>query len=276
MRIACVQMNADHPLDDLLETAERLIGEAAARGCDVVVLPEKWNGTGDAAHMIAIAEPLDGRTVTAMSAWARRHGIWLVGGSISELVDGDEKIRNTSVVLDPDGEPTASYRKVHLFDVDLPTGPVRESDSERPGEEAVLTHVAGWPVGLTICYDLRFPELYRALALAGAELLTVPAGFTRETGRDHWEVLLRARAIENGAYVVAPNQYGPWNGSPTFGRSMIVDPWGLVLASAGDGEGICVAELDRERVRTVRARIPSLANRQPGAYGLPAAASAAG
>jgi predicted amidohydrolase len=276
MRIACVQMNADRPLDDLLATAERLVADAAARGAEVVALPEKWNGTGDAARMIEIAEPLDGRTVGAMAGWARRHGIWIVGGSISERVEGDAKIRNTSVVLDPEGERMASYRKIHLFDVDLPSGPVRESDSERPGEEAVLTEIAGWPVGLTICYDLRFPELYRALTLAGAELLTVPAGFTRETGRDHWEVLLRARAIENGAYVVAPNQHGSWNGTPTFGRSMIVDPWGLVLASAGDGEGICVAELDRERVRAVRRRIPSLANRQPGAYGVPAAASAAG
>jgi predicted amidohydrolase len=271
MRVACVQMNADRPLDDTLATAERLVAEAAGRGAELVALPEKWNGTGNAARMLEVAEPLDGRTATAMASWARQHGVWLLGGSISERVAGDDKIRNTSVAFDPDGDPVAAYRKIHLFDVDLPTGSVRESDSERPGEEAVLTQIAGWPVGLTICYDLRFPELYRALALAGAELVTVPAGFTKETGRDHWEVLLRARAIENQCYVVAPNQHGPWNGSPTFGRSMIVDPWGLVLASAGDGEGICVAELDRERVRAVRSAIPSLANRQPGAYGVPAA-----
>ena len=143
------------------------MGSAASRGCDVVALPEKWNGTGDAARMVEIAEPLDGRTVTAMASWARRHGIWLIGGSISERVDGDAKIRNTCVVLDPEGEAVASYRKVHLFDVDLPSGAVRESDSERPGEEAVLTEIAGWPVGLTICYDLRFPELYRALDAGG-------------------------------------------------------------------------------------------------------------
>jgi predicted amidohydrolase len=273
MRVACVQMNADRPLDDTLATAERLVADAASRGAEVVVLPEKWNGTGDAARMLEVAEPLDGRTVGALAGWARRHGIWLIGGSISERVEGDERIRNTSVVLDPDGTVTAAYRKVHLFDIDLPGKSYRESDTERPGEEAVLTTVAGWPVGLTICYDLRFPELYRALAVAGAELLTVPAGFTRETGRDHWEVLLRARAIENQCYVVAPNQHGPWAGSPTYGRSLIVDPWGLVLASAGDGEGVCVAELERERVRAVRAAIPSLANRQPGAYGVPAAAS---
>jgi deaminated glutathione amidase len=264
-------MDADRPLDDTLATAERLVGEAAARGAELVALPEKWNGTGNADRMRAVAEPLDGPTATAMASWARAHGIWLLGGSISERVEGDDKIRNTSLVFDPEGEQVAVYRKIHLFDVDLPTGPVRESDSERPGEEAVTCRIAGWPVGLTICYDLRFPELYRALALAGAELLTVPAGFTKETGRDHWEVLLRARAIESTCFVVAPNQHGPWNGSPTFGRSLIVDPWGLVLASAGDGEGICTARLDRERVRAVRRTIPSLANRQPGAYGVPAA-----
>jgi predicted amidohydrolase len=202
-----------------------------------------------------------------MAGWARTHGIWLVGGSISERIAGDERIRNLSLAFDPAGVIAGAYRKLHMFDVELDGRDVRESSSDAPGNELVIAPVLGLPVGLTICYDLRFPELYRALALRGAEAFTVPAGFMLHTGRDHWEVLLRARAIENGAYVLAPNQHGAWDGNRMFGRSLIVDPWGVVIANAGDGEGICIADLDAGRVAAARRQLPVLANRRPDVYG---------
>ena len=264
--VACVQMHADRPLADNLEAAERLVARAAARGAEVISLPERWNGTGPDDVMIAQAEPLDGETARAMAGWARQHGVWLHGGSIGEDTEPGVRASNTTLVFDPSGERVATYRKIHMFDIDVEGAAARESAANKPGDRLVLADVAGWPVGLTICYDLRFPEQYRELALAGAEAFMVPAGFTMATGRDHWEVLLRARAIENGAYVIAANQHGFWDGSARYARSMIIDPWGIVIANAGDGEGICVAEIDRERVADMRRRIPVLSARRPAAY----------
>jgi deaminated glutathione amidase len=201
--------------------------------------------------------------VAAMSAWAARHGVAIVGGSITERRDGYEKCFNTCVVVDPDGEVSAVYRKIHLFDVEV--GGVRywESEAEQPGEEPVLAEVHDWGVGLSICYDLRFPELSRILAVRGATVLTVPAAFTETTTRDHWEVLLRARAMENQAFVVAANQVGEHPpGLRSGGRSMIIDPWGVVLAQAPDDEGVIVADLDYERQDEVRAKLPALAHRR--------------
>ena len=175
---------------------------------------------------------------------------------------------NTTLVFDPGGNRIAEYRKIHMFDIDVEGAAARESVANKPGDHLVLSEVAGWPIGLTICYDLRFPEQYRELALAGAEAFMVPAGFTMATGRDHWEVLLRARAIENAAYVIAANQHGYWDGSARYARSMIVDPWGVVLANAGDGEGICVAAISRDRVAEVRRQIPVFSARRPEAYRL--------
>jgi predicted amidohydrolase len=216
--------------------------------------------------MLAAGEAADGPTTTAMREWSRRLGLWLVGGSISERLEGEDRIRNLSLAFDPAGDLVAAYRKLHMFDVEVDGREVRESATDRPGDEVVTCELAGWPVGLTICYDLRFPELYRALAVAGAELFTVPAGFMLHTGRDHWEVLLRARAIENGAFVVAPNQHGSWDGSRMFGRSLIVDPWGIVIANAGDGDGVCVADLDPARVAAARRSLPVLQHRRPDVY----------
>jgi deaminated glutathione amidase len=271
IRIACVQMTSRDDKAANLEKAARLVAQAAATGADVVVLPEKWNAIGDASVYHANAEPLDGgESVAAMSEWARTHGITLVGGSIAERRDGREKLSNTSVVFDPEGEITAVYRKIHLFDVEVGGVVYRESEAEEPGDRAVVAEAEGWKLGLTVCYDVRFPELYRILALEGAELVTVPAHFTTPTGKDHWHVLLRARAIENQLYVAAAAQVGETlRGKPAYGRSLIADPWGLVLVQAPDDETVIVAELDRAHLRDIRAKLPSLASRQADAYRWP-------
>jgi predicted amidohydrolase len=203
-----------------------------------------------------------------MAGWARRHGIALVGGSITEERPGRERLSNTCVVFAPDGEVSAVYRKLHMFDVDVAGLRYRESEDEEPGSEAVVTEAAGWPLGPTICYDVRFPELYRVLALNGAEIVTVSAAFTLFTGRDHWDVLLRARAVENQCFVAAAAQWGETQpGRPTYGRSMIVDPWGVVLAQAADADTVVVADLDREALARIRRTLPALANRRPEIYG---------
>jgi predicted amidohydrolase len=273
LRVACVQLNASESKGDNIERAGVLVARAASTGADLIVLPEKWNGIGPPDFLRANAESLDdGETVEAMRSWARDHKVTIVGGSIPERREGRDKLSNTSIVFDPDGEIAALYRKIHMFDVEVGGQVYRESESEEPGEEASrVTDVEGWKLGLTICYDLRFPELYRILAVEGAEIITVPAAFTLFTGKDHWELLLRARAVENQCYVVAPNQWGTHrDGKASYGRSTIVDPWGVVLAQAPDEDGIIVAELDRTRVDEVRRALPSLANRQPAAYRRPA------
>jgi len=270
IRVACVQMTSRADKAANLDKAERLVRRAAATGADVVVLPEKWDAIGDHDQLFAAAEPLDGSTVETMRRWARTHGITLVGGSVSERRGGREKLSNTCVVCDPEGEIAAVYRKIHLFDVEAGGFVYRESDAEEPGDEPVVTEVEGWPVGLTVCYDIRFPELYRILALEGALLFTVPAHFTLYTGKDHWELLLRARAVENQCYVAAATQIGETlPGRQSFGRASIVDPWGIVLAQAPDEETVISAELDRARLEAIRARFPSLASRRPEAYRWP-------
>jgi predicted amidohydrolase len=273
IRVACVQMTSRRDKAANIETAERLLAKAASTGADVVVLPEKWNAIGDADVLHAAAEPLDGgESVEAMARWAGRHGVTLVGGSITERRDGREKLSNTSLVFDPEGNLVAGYRKIHLFDVEVGGVTYFESEVEEPGDQPVVADVEGWRIGLSVCYDVRFPELYRILALEGAELLTVPAHFTTPTGKDHWHVLLRARAIENQAYVAAAAQVGETlPGKPAYGRSLIADPWGTVLVQAPDVETVVTAELDRSRLRDIRAKLPSLANRQPDAYKWPAA-----
>jgi deaminated glutathione amidase len=272
LRVSCVQLNARAPKADVLERAERLVARAAATGADLVLLPEKWTGIGPPDVIRAVAESIeDGEAVQAMRGWARAHGITLVGGSIVERREGREKLSNTSLVFDPEGEIAAAYRKIHMFDVDVGGQVYRESETEEPGDRPVATEVEGWKVGLTICYDLRFPELYRILALEGCEAITVPAAFTLYTGKDHWELLLRARAVENQCYVIAANQWGSFaDGKAAFGRSSIVDPWGLVLAQAPDEDTVISAELDRARLQELRASLPSLANRQSAAYQWPA------
>jgi deaminated glutathione amidase len=235
------------------------------------VLPEKWSVLGHGADLRAGAEPLDGPAVTWAQAAARELGIDLVAGSVSERVDGEEKLRNTSLHIGPDGEVKAVYRKMHMFDVEVDGTVYRESDNEAPGNDVVLTTTAdGVEVGLTVCYDVRFPELYRILAVRGARILTIPAAFTLPTTRDHWEVLVRARAIEDQCFVIAANQVGEHaQGLRSGGRSMIVDPWGLVLAQAADSETVITADLDLDAQDAIRTRLPSLANRRAAAYRWP-------
>jgi deaminated glutathione amidase len=271
IRIACVQMTSRADKAANLEAAERLVAQAASTGADVIVLPEKWNAIGDAALYHEAAEPLEGgESVAAMSEWARVHGVALIGGSITECREGRDKVSNTSIVFDAEGALVALYRKIHLFDVEVGGVTYRESEAEEPGDEPVVAFVEDWGVGLSVCYDVRFPELYRILALGGAELLSVPAHFTTPTGRDHWHVLLRARAIENQSYVAAAAQVGETlPGKPSYGRSLIADPWGIVLAQAPDEPTVVTAELDRARLLDIRTKLPSLKNRQPDAYRWP-------
>ncbi len=268
MRAAAIQLNATDDTDRNLERADRLVRDAAGRGAELVVLPEKWTVLGTREHMAAGAQTLDGEAIS----WARRTaaelGIDLVAGSLYEHVEDAEKGFNTSVHVGPDGEIQSVYRKIHLFDVEVDGAVYAESSTEDPGDEIVVTELAGGlKLGMSVCYDLRFPELYRILALRGAELLTVPAAFTLPTTRDHWEVLVRARAIENQCFVIAPNQIGNHPGGlRSGGRSLIVDPWGLVLAGAPDAETAIVTDLDPENLRDIRRRLPSVARRRPEVY----------
>jgi deaminated glutathione amidase len=275
MRAAAVQLNSTGDYERNLGLAERLVREAAADGADLVVLPEKWTVLGDAETLRAAAQPLDGPALTAAAGWARELGIHLVAGSISEQVPDQEKLSNTSVLFGPDGARLAVYRKIHMFDVDIDGVAYRESAAEEPGDEIVVADAGGVPLGLTVCYDLRFPELYRILALRQARVITVPSAFTERTGRDHWEVLLRARAVENQVFIVAADQIGeaPPN-YRSFGRSVIVDPWGVVLAEAPDSECFVSAELDLSAQDRIRESLPSLRNRREGAYRWPQASEA--
>jgi predicted amidohydrolase len=276
LKVAAVQLNATADRDANLAIADRLTRAAAADGASLIVLPEKWTAMGAEEDLLAAAEPLDGQVLQWASATARELGVDLIAGSFLERVPGQQKLSNTSLHVGPDGELAAVYRKVHMFDVEVGGRSYRESDLEQPGDEIVLSRSAdGVELGLSICYDLRFPELYRILAVRGARVVSVPAAFTLATTRDHWETLLRARAIENQAFMIAANQIGRHPGGyESGGRSMIVDPWGVVLAQAPDGEAHILAELDLERQREIRARLPSLANRQPEAYHWPAEAHA--
>jgi len=267
--VALIQLDATQDVSANIERAVALTDAAAAGGARLIALPEYLQFRGPDDGFRASARPVPGPLTEAFAEVARRHGVWILVGSLAETSADPDRPYNTSVLIGPDGLIAATYRKIHLFDVAVDAGPV-DTESERvtAGTTAVCADVDGVRVGLTICYDLRFPELYRSLALAGAEALTVPANFTERTGRDHWEVLLRARAIENGAYVLAPSQIGGPPGSPAYGRSMIVDPWGTVIAQAADEVGIIAARIETDRVAAVRRQIPVLANRRPEAYRL--------
>ena len=275
MRAAAVQLNSDENKERNLASADELTRAAAADGAQLVVLPEKFNVLGTHEHYAQGAEPLEGDTIGWARSLAAELGIDLVAGSIVERRDGREKFANTCVHVSPDGDVHAVYRKIHMFDVVVGDTEYRESASEDPGEEIVLSELAdGEQVGLTVCYDLRFPELFRILAVRGATVITLPAAFTKITGQAHWEILIRARAIENQVFMVAAGQVGmhPEN-KESFGNSMIVDPWGEVLARVtDDGPGYCVADLDFERQAEIREKLPSLANRQAAAYAWPAEA----
>lgn len=272
MRVAAVQLTSTADFDRNLERADRLTRAAAADGARLVVLPEKWSALGRGEELVAGAQAIDGPAISWARDVARELGIELVAGSITERPTHPEhRLRNTSVHVGPGGELRASYRKVHMFDVVVDGIVYHESEHEEPGEELVVSTTAdGVELGLSICYDVRFPELYRILAIRGARVFTIPAAFTVPTTRDHWEILLRARAIEDQAFVIAANQIGEHApGLRSGGRSMIVDPWGIVLASAADRECHVVADLDLEAQARIRRDLPALANRRPGAYSWP-------
>jgi deaminated glutathione amidase len=271
IRAAAVQLNSTGDKDRNLGTADGLTRAAAADGANLVVLPEKFTVLGTEDALVAGAEPLDGPAMEWARATARELGIDLVSGSIAERRPGRDKLANTSVHVGPDGGIRALYRKIHMFDVEVGGVSYSESSTEEPGDEIVVSELAGGvPLGLSVCYDLRFPELYRILAVRGALVIAVPSAFTRRTGEVHWETLVRARAIENQAFVVAADQVG-WHteDKESFGGSMIVDPWGEVLARAPDEECFVAAELDFDCQREVRERLPSLAGRMPDAYRWP-------
>jgi deaminated glutathione amidase len=258
---ACIQNSATPDIAGDIATCLRLIERAAAAGARLAALPEYCVGLetrNGLLHPRAYPEA-EHPALPAFAGAARRHGLWLLLGSIG-VVERDGRLRNRSLMLDPSGSVVARYDKLHLFDVDLGQSQVyRESATIAPGDHAVLSPCLDTLIGLSVCYDLRFPELYRAYAKAGAEILAVPSAFTRATGEAHWHVLNRARAIENGSYVVAPCQYGTLSGgAQCFGHSLIVDPWGRVLADGGDEEGIVLAEIDLAQVAETRRRIPSL------------------
>ncbi len=268
MRAAAVQLNSTGDKPRNVAAAERLVRAAAADGAEFVALPEKWSLLAGGEELLAGAEPLDGPTLSAAREWARELSIHLLAGSISER--NGKKAFNTSVLIGPDGADLAVYRKIHMFDVDVDGVAYRESEHEEPGSEIVTAPLGELIAGLTVCYDLRFPELYRILAVRGARLIAVPSAFTLATGRDHWEVLLRARAIENQVFILAPNQTGeaPPHFS-SYGHSAIVDPWGTVLVTAPDEECFVAADLDLAAQERVRESLPSLANRRPQAYAWP-------
>jgi len=268
MWVAALQLSSTPDIEANLGRTEALMAEAVSRGARLVALPEHFACYGSAAETAAAAQPLEGPLVVHFRELAGKLGVFVLMGSFPERVPGKARPYNTSLLLGPRGQILAAYRKIHLFDVDLPGAPGhRESEWTHPGDEVVTAPLPGLPftAGLAICYDLRFPELFRAQVKAGANLFLLPAAFTATTGRDHWEVLLRARAIENQAYVVAPAQYGQHvPGRRSYGRSLIIDPWGLVLAQAPDGEGVILARLDYDRLQRRRRELPCLRHRRLG------------
>jgi deaminated glutathione amidase len=271
LNVTIIQMNSQDDKQANIAAALDLIDRAAEVGARLVALPEVWPYLGPDDVNRNQADPIPGPITELLAQRARRHGIYVHGGSIYETRPGDPGMYNTTVVIDPTGEIIARYSKIHMFDVVLDgVAEYRESATVTPGDEVVVTEIDGILVGLAICYDLRFPELFRILALKGAQAIMLPAAFTLTTGKDHWEALIRARAIENGLYMIAPAQWGTHPpGNWCYGRSMVVDPWGTVMTTASDGVGIAHATVDPSRVAMVRRQIPSLANRRPEAYSWP-------
>ncbi len=262
--IAAAQMTSGADKARNLETATRLVRKAAGLGASLIGLPENFSWMGPEKERDAAAESLEGPTLSRMAELARELGVTLLAGSIAERGAPGGRYWNTSVVFGPDGARLGVYRKIHLFDVDVHDGArYRESEAVAPGEDVVVASTPMGPLGMSVCYDLRFPELYRRLTQEGATLLAVPAAFTLMTGKDHWEVLLRARAIENQCYLFAPAQWGQHSESRrTYGHAMVVDPWGLVVARASEGEGVALGQVDGELLARVRRDLPCLTHRR--------------
>jgi deaminated glutathione amidase len=269
VRVAAVQMTSGPNPEQNVDDAVDLVRRAAYEGASYVQLPEYFNYRGPTSRYSSVAESIPGPTTNRLGELARDLGITLHVGSLFERADEPDKAYNTSVVLAPSGEIIATYRKVHLFDVDVPGGiEHRESRHIAPGDQLVLAHVDGFTLGLSVCFDLRFPELYRELSLAGATVLAVPSSFAVATGRVHWTTLLVARAIENHAFVIAAAQAGTTSeGVSSYGHSMIIDPWGEILAESGfDSEDVLIATIDLEQVEARRSQIAVLELRRPEIY----------
>lgn len=271
LRVAIVQMNSQDDKTANVSAAMAGIERAAGEGARLVSLPEVWTYLGPSEGNAAAAETIPGPLTDQLAATARDLDIYLHAGSIYERVEGESRIYNTTVVFDPQGELLGTYRKIHMFDVDLDEDTsYRESDTVAPGEDIVTVDVDGTIVGLAVCYDLRFPELFRILTLRGADVIMLPAAFTLATGRDHWEPLIRARAIENQVFMVAAGQVGQHPpGRWCYGRSLIVDPWGVPVSQASDAPMVIGATLDLAQLQRVRRQIPSMANRMPDSYRWP-------
>jgi predicted amidohydrolase len=278
LQVAIVQMNSGDDKAANITAAMAGIERAAAMGARLVSLPEVWTNLGPDEGNAAAAETIPGPLTDQLGATARDLGIYLHAGSMLERVEGEDRLYNTTVVFDPTGAIVGAYRKIHMFDVDLVEATsYRESATIAPGDEIVTVEIDGVTVGLTICYDLRFPELFRILTLRGADIIMLPAAFTLATGRDHWEPLIRARAIENQVFMVAAGQVGTHPpGHWCYGRSMIVDPWGVVMAQASDAPTVITATLDLTQLERVRRQVPSVANRMPDRYRWPEPAGVSG
>jgi len=265
MRVALVQMTSTDNLSDNLASARRAVREAAERGAEFIALPENFAFLRREGNPIPCAQGLDGEIVETVRELAGRHRVPILAGTFAEAIDGDSRVHNTSALISESGEIAAVYRKIHLFDVDLGErgGVYRESAFTAPGDEVVVAETRFGKLGLSVCYDVRFPELYRELASRGADWIAVPSAFAPETGKVHWEALLRARAIENQAFVIAPAQCG--RHSPdraSHGHSLVVDPWGRILADAGDAPGVIVVDCEIDELNRVRASLPALRHRR--------------
>ena len=262
--VAAIQMDTQNNKEENLHQAVQFIDEAVAKGAKLIVFPEVMNHLSELPEW---AEPIPGPTTELLKVKAKEHSVWIHGGSISEVNPDGVRTYNTSVLINDKGEIVAKYRKLHNFDMVLPDGhAVRESDNKEPGDAIVVAETELGRLGFAICYDMRFPELFRIMRLNGAEVIFLPANFTFLTGKDHWEPILRARAIENGVYIVAPNQTGEKEKFVAYGNSMIIDPWGNILARAADEVGVILAEIDLDYLEEVRRRNPSVDNCRTDVY----------
>jgi predicted amidohydrolase len=265
LKVAAIQTQSTDDVEKNLEQVMKLSRRAVEGGAHFLALPENYAFLGSEVDKRSLAKPLDGHPfLLPLQALAREAGVTVLAGSVPEAGSDPDRPYNTSVMIGPDGAVTSSYRKIHLFDIDIPDGVTYcESAAVTPGESTVLTTVGSFSVGLSVCYDLRFPELYRELVTQGADVLTVPAAFTLQTGKDHWDALLRARAIENQAYVIAPNQWGSHGrGRASWGKTQIIDPWGTVLGLVGEEPGLCFARMSGDFLRRCRQNLPALTHRR--------------
>jgi predicted amidohydrolase len=268
-KVAVVQLDSQNDKTANLERVSRFLDEAAAEGAALVSFPEVMNFIGESAEGDGEPESIPGRTTETLMKKAKEHGIWIHGGSFAERIPGEKRYYNTSVMVDDRGEIVAKYRKIHTFDVTLPDG-VKCDESARvfPGQEVVTLDTELGKLGFSICYDIRFPELFRLMALEGAQVIFTPANFTLPTGKDHWEPILRTRAIENSCYIVAAAQIGKKPRFTAYGGSMVIDPWGTVLTRGKESEGIAYAEVDLDYLEKIRGQLPSLKNRRADVYDL--------